>query len=103
MTTQRCESSRICRRLHFLRGWSYEKVSEIFNGSQRAGYWDGARKPGRALVPVGCTRFDSEQDWLHTGDLVNCKLRLLPLVNRFMNASWRLARVWTARSSWPLC
>jgi hypothetical protein len=25
-----CESPRVCRRLHFLRGWSYEQTGEIF-------------------------------------------------------------------------
>ncbi len=31
------ESPRVYRRLHFLRGWSYEQVYEIFAGSPRAG------------------------------------------------------------------
>ena len=31
------EPPRVYRRLHFLRGWSYEQVNEIFAGSSRAG------------------------------------------------------------------
>jgi hypothetical protein len=31
------ESPRVYRRLHFLRGWSYEQVNEIFTRSSRAG------------------------------------------------------------------
>jgi hypothetical protein len=31
------EPPRVYRRLHFLRGWSYEQVNEIFTGSSRSG------------------------------------------------------------------
>jgi hypothetical protein len=31
------EPPRVYRRLHFLRGWSYEQVNEIFAGSSGAG------------------------------------------------------------------
>jgi hypothetical protein len=31
------ESPRVYRRLHFLRGWSYEQVYKVFAGSPRTG------------------------------------------------------------------
>ena len=35
--TEQTEPPRVYRRLHFLRGWSYEQVNEIFAGSSRSG------------------------------------------------------------------
>jgi len=45
------ESPRVYRRLHFLRGWSYDKINEICTGSPGTGCSDGAGAPGGAYLP----------------------------------------------------
>ena len=62
------EPPRVYRRLHFLRGWSYEQVNEIFPGSAGTVGTHGFRTPARIFFAVGGDVFHSEEDRLYAGD-----------------------------------
>src|SRR5690606_34495402 len=63
------EPARLFRRLHFLRGWSYEEVYKVFARSPRARGAHGIRARERGHIAVGGDRFDRVEDWVHSGDL----------------------------------
>src|SRR5690606_37056220 len=60
---------RLFRRLHFLRGWSYEEVYEIFARSPRTRGAHGVRARERVPVAVGGDRIDRVKDWVHGRDV----------------------------------
>ena len=62
------EPPRVYRRLHFLRGWSYEQVNEIFPGSAGTVGTHGFRTPARIFLAVVGDVFHSEEDRLYAGD-----------------------------------
>src|SRR5690606_25574546 len=63
------EPPRLFRRLHFLRGWSYEEVYEIFARSPRTRGAHGVRARERVPVAVGGDRIDRVKDWVHGRDV----------------------------------
>ena len=55
----------VCRRLHFLRGWSHdEDKPQVFPGGPGAVGTDGSVAPERASVAVGGDRIGGRQDRL---------------------------------------
>ncbi len=67
-TRARVEPPRDLRSLHSLRGWSHEKVSEVFARGARARSSDGDGASIGTRFAVGGHRVDSGQDRLHGRD-----------------------------------
>jgi hypothetical protein len=63
------EPHRVCRRLHYLRGWGHGETKQVFPRGSRAGGADGSGAPGRPRFAVGGGAVDREQDRLHGGDV----------------------------------
>src|SRR5690606_10084474 len=64
----RSEPPRLFRRLLSLRGWSHEKVSEVFPRGTGAGGSAGAGAPARARLTMGGDWVHCREDRLHVWD-----------------------------------
>src|SRR5829696_6974951 len=67
--TGTCESYRVCRRAHSLRGWTDGTSDKIFTGGTRTGCADGPGARCGVPVAVGGDHVDCREAGMHHGDI----------------------------------